>query len=494
MRLRLFRPPYRLRFALALYVAAPLAGAVGLAWFVAIAQMEALTERRMQEEIELVARALRVPVARALDQDSASRLQQSLQAAEDINRVYGAYVYDTRGDLVAGLGTPPQSSDPQIPRRATGGDRTGEYGQLAGRRVYSYFVPLADAGGRISGILQVTRRRRDFDEHLARLRTQAAAALIGVTFLLVGLVLWGHHRALGRHVEGLADDMGRVRGGDRRHRAAFGGTHEMRTLAASLNAMLDGIEQSQRELDERREAQVALEGRLRQSEKLAAIGGLAAGVAHELGTPLSVVQGHAQRLLRQTPPGEPAERNLADIQDQVRRMEAIVRQLLDFGRGRSADPRPADVMQIVQRAVSSVAELSARTGVTIDLRLPEDDDCQVADGAGLEQAASNLLQNAIQASPGGTVRVTVSADPGQLCLGVEDDGPGVPEGIRSKICDPFFTTKPVGQGTGLGLALTHRVVSDLNGRLEVGTSALGGARFEIVIPRVVTPGTDGAQV
>jgi len=484
--LGIFRSRPRLRLVLLLYVVVPIAAAVGLGWFMSVARVEALTERRMQEEIELVARALSVPVSHALARGSLSRLDESLQATEGIDRVYGAYVYDADGDVVAALGISPESDQHLIPRIAARGDHTGEYGELAGRRIYSSFVPLTDVGGRITGVLQLTRRRRDFDEHIAQLRAQAAAALTGFTLLLAGLVLWGHHQTLGRHIERLAKDMARVKGGDREHRARLDGFREITTLAASLNAMLDGIQQSQRELDEHRETQAALEARLRQTEKLAAIGGLAAGVAHELGTPLSVVHGHAQRLLRHAALGEPAARGIAEIQDQVRRMEAIVRQLLGFGRGRSAPQRLASVVGAVERAASTVAELAASRSVALEIRLPDEDIQIRMDPAGFEQAVSNLLRNAAQASPGGTVRLTVSGDRERLRLSVEDDGPGVPEGIRSQVCDPFFTTKPVGQGTGLGLALTHRVVSDMAGRLDIGESPLGGARFEVTVPRAGT--------
>ena len=170
-------------------------------------------------------------------------------------------------------------------------------------------------------------------------------------------------------------------------------------------------------------------------------------------------------------------------------MEAIVRQLLDFGRGRSTERRLASIAGIVQRAASSIAELAAETDVTLELCLPEEETAEVVDIAGFEQAVSNLLRNAVQASPGGIVRATLVADRGHLRLRVDDNGPGVPEDIRSRVCDPFFTTKPVGQGTGLGLALAHRVVRDMRGRLTIGTSALGGACFEITIPRGGAPDT-----
>jgi DNA-binding NtrC family response regulator/HAMP domain-containing protein len=322
---------------LLLYVAAPLALVVGIVWLLTTARVEAMTERRMQEEVELIARALTVPVGRALEQGDTDRLRDSLWATRDINRVYGAYVYDARGDVVAALGEPPTSIESLIPRRAARGDRTGAYGEVAGRRTYSYFVPLTDVGGRIAGMLQVTRRRRDFDDGIWQLRAQAGAALAGATLLLVGIVVWGHHRALGRHVERLARDMSRVRTGDSRHRAAVAGFHEIRILADSLNDMLDDIQASQTELDRQRERHAELELKLHESRKLAALGELAGGVAGELGAPLRVIEDRAERAVGSASLA-PADRCLVeDVRTQVRRMAGVVSHLLKVGRDRSAD-------------------------------------------------------------------------------------------------------------------------------------------------------------
>ena len=484
--LRQRRQGPRLRVVLLLYVVAPLAAVVWVGWFVTLTRVEELTERRMQEEIELVARALSLPLSRALDQGSASQLRLSLQATEGINRVYGAYVYGVDGNLIASFGIPPQPDDRQIPEIAAVGDRTGEYGEVAGRRIYSYFVPLTDAGGRIAGVLEVTRRRSEFDEYIAELRTQTAAALAGFTVILVGLVWWGHHRTLGRHVERLATDMARVREGDRQHRAELGGFHEISTLGASLNTMLDGIERSQRQLDEQREAHAALKNRLHRTETLVAIGGLAAGVAHELGTPLSVVHGRAQRLLRDTSLPDGTARHLREIRDQVHRMETIVRQLLDFGKQRSTDPHLTNVADVIERVASSVADLAASTGVAVTLDVAADGARVLPDPEGLDLAVDNLVRNAIQAAPGGAVVLRASALPDAVHIIVDDNGPGVPVAIRAQVFDPFFTTKPAGQGTGLGLALAQRLISDMGGTVDVDTSPLGGARFTVTVPSART--------
>jgi signal transduction histidine kinase len=281
-----------------------------------------------------------------------------------------------------------------------------------------------------------------------------------------------------------------VREGDRQHRARLDGFHEISTLSASLNTMLDGIERSQGQLDEQREAHAALETRLHRSETLAGIGALAAGVAHELGTPLSVVHGRAQRLLRDRSLADGTARSVREIQDQVRRMEAIVRQLLEFGRRRSTESRLTSVADVVERAAASVSDLASGTDVAFTQHVAEHGACPLEDPAGLELAVSNLLRNAIQAAPGGLVALSASTPQEAVRIVVDDNGPGVPDAIRPRVFEPFFTTKPVGQGTGLGLALARRMISEMGGVLDVETSPLGGARFTITVPAAAAPAAE----
>ena len=481
---------YRLRVVLLAYVVVPLIAVFGLLWFLALLQFEKISEQRMQEEIELVARAMQIPLSRALDGGSSDQLKQSLESALAIDRVYGAYVYNHAGELVLAVGRLPESGQPKIREIAADGNRQGEYGEVAGRRIYSYFVPLSDLGGRVNGVLQVTRRRRDFDEHFSALRHQALVALALCAGLMIGVMFWGHHHALGKYVQRLGRDMQRVAHGERRHRAVLEGPEEVSNLAVALNTMLDSIEQSERKLTEQQQVQTALEQRLHQSEKLAAIGGLATGVAHELGTPLSVVEGQAQRLQRDLTLAARSSRAVQQIRAQVRRMEGIVRQLLDFGSNRSTQPRPVNVSEVVTRSCDTLADFARTNGVLIAKRIDGQDIVMVLDAAGLEQAVTNLLRNAVQAAPGGKVRVQTRVDSGNVRISVDDNGTGVRQEIRARIFDPFFTTKPVGEGTGLGLALAHRTVQDMGGTIDVTPSDLGGARFEISLPQDTQPAAE----
>lgn len=477
-----FRQP-GLRFYFVVGVVLPLLLALGAVSYLTLQAIEERAQHQMEEDVQLVARAIRLPLGRALERDRPGSVDEALESAFRINRVYGAYVYDVEGALVASVGEFNLATDKQrLADLAEQGDRRGEYEQIGGRSVYSYFVPLTGAGGRVNGLLQVTRRASDIRQYLTRLRWQAIGFLLTTMVLITGLVLYGHHWAIGTHLNHLSETMARVRGGDLSSRAKPRGPKEIASLGAALNTMLESIVEARAEVLERRQAQIDLEKRLQHAQKLAAIGQLSAGVAHELGTPLSVIDGKAQRALRKDDLPAPLEQALHSIRGEVRRMERIVRQLLDFGRRNVLEARAVRLDRLAQMAAAGVRDACEQSGVTLELEGPRPAPVVEVDPTLIERALVNLLRNAIDATPGGHVQLAWTATDDGVGLVVEDDGPGVDPAVRDRLFEPFFTTKGVGEGTGLGLAVVHGIVEEHGGRVEVDTSPRGGARFRIVLP------------
>ena len=337
---------------------------------------------------------------------------------------------------------------------------------------------------RAVGALNELKIPLDDAHHIRGLRMIAGISAAVLALAAVCIVLLGHWSAIGRHLQQLTQSMARVAAGDRQHRAPRSGPQEIAVLGRALNQMLDSIADTERRMAEQKAREAELEARLRRSQQLAAVGRLAAGVAHELGSPLSVIDGKAQRVLRSETLEDGQRKGLLQIRSQVQRLSEIVRQLLDFGRaaGRPVRRMPAEVL--AHSSAAAVAEELATLNVTLQLAAaPEPLSCEV-DPPRFEQALTNLLRNAAQASPGGRVLLRWWREGECLLFQVEDDGPGVAEQHRAALFEPFFTTKPVGQGSGLGLAVAHGVVAESGGRIELVESSLGGAAFRISLALV----------
>ena len=239
---------------------------------------------------------------------------------------------------------------------------------------------------------------------------------------------------------------------------------------------------------ERSGRQIAVE-QLRHAERLNVIGKLAAGIAHELGTPLSVIITNAELVDGQHAPPEAVHRCCRLIIEQSERMAAIIRQLLDFGRRGGADKQTTDLVAMVESTVNLLAPLARKRHVELELSLPPGPMLASVNHLELGQVLSNLALNAVQAMPKGgrsVVELHQEEERGRsvAVLSVSDEGTGIrPEDVP-RVFDPFFTTKGVGEGTGLGLSVAYGIVADHGGRVSVSTEWGRGSRFDVILPLV----------
>lgn len=476
-------PRLRLSSALIAFVVLPITLMIGAVGSVGLSALERQAEARMSEDIELIARALQLPLSRAIQRGEPYRLQEMLRSAFSFGRVYGVHIFGREGQVIAGAGRGEAAlASEQIEELTLAGSEGGEYARVDGEPLYVYFLPLSDAGGRFAGLLQITRHADDFRHTLAMIRWGGAIGLVLLAVLLSAVVVLGHRWAIGGPLRELGRSMDAVAAGARNQRARPGGPAEIRELARGFNSMLDSMNRSEAEIARQREQQQALEADLRESRKLAAVGELAAGVAHELGTPLSVVDGKAQRALRREGLDEPTRETLEAVRAEVQRMSRIVRELMDFARRNPLRPREVALQRLLATVLDRARDLPEATRARIELEGAAEDLWLYVDLTRLEQALVNLVHNALQASPEGHVRVGVGERDGACVIHVDDDGPGIDPEARERLFEPFYTTKPVGSGTGLGLAVVHGAVEAHGGRVQVSASPLGGARFEIVLP------------
>jgi PAS domain S-box-containing protein len=235
----------------------------------------------------------------------------------------------------------------------------------------------------------------------------------------------------------------------------------------------------------------ATEAQLIQAAKLAAVGELAAGVAHEINNPLTSILGFAELLLNTSPPDVPFRRDLEIIDHQAARARDIVRNLLDFARQTKFQRQACDVNRVVQQTLDLIRQHLEKSGVVIEEQYDPQLGLLTLDGGQMKQVFLNLITNASQAMPGGgRLRVSTARVGDEVVVAVSDTGAGIPPELRDRIFDPFFTAKPTGQGTGLGLSVSLGIVQEHGGRITVESqlgqpasgSGPGGSTFSVWLP------------
>jgi PAS domain S-box-containing protein len=221
---------------------------------------------------------------------------------------------------------------------------------------------------------------------------------------------------------------------------------------------------------------------LRRTERLAELGTLASGMAHEIGTPMNVILGRAEYLMRRTA-DETVKKGLETIVTQVERITRIMNQLLTFARRRPSERGPLDVIRTIEETLEVLQERLRKHRIKVETDLAREMPAVYADQDQMSQVLLNLVINAIHAMPdGGTLRLGVTQADGNAVLTVADTGCGIPKQDLPKIFDPFFTTKEIGKGTGLGLTVVHGIIQEHGGAITVESEPDLGTTFRITLP------------
>lgn len=371
------------------------------------------------------------------------------------------------------------------------------------------------------------------------LRSAAEGMLFVGVLLVVDLIilfLFGGaylRRILLAPMERLALDARRVAGGEYRHRAAPAGSLELDQLAASVNDMADRLIADQEllaenvaSLDRTNEELVAARDQVIHAARLASVGTLAAGIAHEVGNPLGAIMGYVD-VARSRAHRDGGDTELLDsIREEAARIDRIVRGLLDYARPREAEPGPVSPAPVVHKVRALLEHQGKLDGATVTWSVAPDAPNVLMEPHRLEQVLVNLLLNALDAVEGTAdprVTVTLAVEEGELArlprrraddppginymhrrrvsrddggkgvdplftaravvvLEVQDNGPGIAPEHLDTVFDPFFTTKEPGKGTGLGLSICARLIEGMGGRIQASNAPEGGAAFTIRLP------------
>lgn len=358
------------------------------------------------------------------------------------------------------------------------------------------YEPLRDISGKIVGILYVGMLEAPYID----LRNKVVYSFFGIGILGVFLVLllsFFITTGIIRPLREMVWATRKIAEGDLSLELSISSKDEIGQLAESFNHMLIRLKQARRELEdygrtleekvEQRSQQLRkIQAQLMQSEKLASLGRLASGVAHEINSPLTGILTFSHLLMRKLKDNPELQRELELIVRETTRVSTIVRGLLDFARESKPQKRPCNINELILQTLSLVEHQS----VFHDIRIVKNLDPQVAmvllDANQIQQVFMNILLNAADAMPaGGTLTITSTMAPEDSFVQVRfaDTGTGIPEKNLHRIFDPFFTTKADKKGTGLGLAVSYGIIERHRGHIEVQSEEGKGTTFTIKLPQ-----------
>jgi two-component system NtrC family sensor kinase len=356
-------------------------------------------------------------------------------------------------------------------------------------------VPVRARDGALLGAVEIAESlavREDFVRSNVSSTLLATLAMVGFSgFVVLVMGVW----LVGRPLNLLAGKAKRIGRGDLSGPLVFEQRDEIGQLGQEVNAMCERLSEANARSEADTSARIHAIEQLRHADRLITVGRLAAGIAHELGTPLNVIAGRVKMLRRGNVEPETSSEYLASVAEQAERMTAIIRQLLDFAGRR--DPRAAatDLHSIARSIQRLVEPIARKHNVEVELS-SEGRAMALGDPVQLEQVLSNLVVNGIHAcTTGGKVQIACgtelasengSAEAAKRAyLRVSDDGHGMDEETQARIFEPFFTTKDIGQGTGLGLSVAHGIVLENGGSILVSSSKGQGSTFSVFLPAVV---------
>ena len=348
---------------------------------------------------------------------------------------------------------------------------------------------------RDQGVLHFSKPLAPLEQHNRDTIFRTLCLLGGMSLLSVLVIVLAGICIIGRPLQKLIDKTQRIGTGDLTTPVELHSRDEFGQLATALNDMCDKLVQQQQRIGQESATRLATMEQLRHADRLKTVGRLAAGIAHELGTPLNVVSGRAG-LIASGKLNDDEVRTSADIiKTEANRIAGVIRQLLDFARRKLPERSNADLREVVVRTVNLLESLAAKQNIRLIVTGDQQPLFAKVDAGQMQQVVTNLLVNAIQAMPdGGQVTVQLAretATPPDVpaispiavySLTVADQGHGIDDADVPHIFEPFFTTKDVGSGTGLGLSIVHGIVREHGGWIEVQSEKNVGSRFTIRIP------------
>ncbi|MCA9660416.1 MAG: HAMP domain-containing protein [Myxococcales bacterium] len=372
-------------------------------------------------------------------------------------------------------------------------------------QVLRSFLRIDGPGGQRRA-LALTTPLRDEVSYVREALIESAGVTLVLLFAATIAALWLERALVGRRVDRLVARARSIGAGDLAEQPADPRMDELGQLSSAIEHMARALASARQTLDDEAYSRVAATAHLRRSDRLATVGTLAAGLAHELAPPLHAIDGRARRMVEAASACPDLRDAAAAIVDQSARVQRIVEELRDFAHPQPTARRPVDVVALLRADLELLDPLLRQRGATWTLSPPPSASTRPlrGDADQLRQVFTNLILNAAQAMPGGgAIEVVVASDrqaPRELVaadreaarrrftrITVRDHGGGIRPEALTRLFDPFFTTKEVGEGSGLGLAVAHGIVSDHGGWIAAESVLGAGSVFCVWLPELSAP-------
>jgi signal transduction histidine kinase len=451
----------------------------------------------MEVEVRGTGRTLKVSLEKISLPREMEFVQGLIDAVEEYEKTLGVIVYHEGKDLTFRSSSLEDGIEPYLEmiRRSIQEDRILEnFAVYAHYPVFSYTFPLKDKRGRCVGGVCILQHTSFMEEDIRKAKWGMFTMIVLLIGGTVALILFVTRRWITHPIAQLTEGIRNLARGDLYSKIDLKRKDELSELAKAFNQMALDLRRAREKMVEEAEAKLELERNLRQSEKLATIGQLTSGLAHEIGTPLNIISGRTELVKKRLKDQEGVQKNLDIILLQTEKITKIIQQLLGFVRKKKPEQRPLNFRALLETTLDFLDHQIQKQKVRVIKEMENPLPTVVGDPDELQQVFLNLIVNAIQAmSDGGTLRIIASSKwmakegitDGQksyveVC--VEDNGIGMEKELMRQIFTPFFTTKKGEKGTGLGLTISQGIIEDHEGWIEVESEMDKGTLFKVYLP------------
>ena len=478
-----------LRSKIILSISAILAVIIGTGTWINIRYQQGQMEAALEDNVLIISNTIEKSLSNAMVAGKSREVQNILEAVGGYHNIRDLKIFSPNGVILK------SSKRGQIGRRVDSATQKwfleGKFKRPIKRReegIFSVLFPIENSEQcyachgskiRLNGILAVDVSMAQTQEKVGELSKTMILWAFGITATLAIFLSLFLTRYVTAPIQELIDTMERVERG-LEARAQVRSSDDIGRLAEAFNSLLTKLERARRRVERYHYEQ------MKRADRLASIGEMAAGIAHEIKNPLAGIAGVIQVLKSDSPAGDPRRAVLDEVLSQVERMDKAVRNLLSFARPPEPKLTMVDVNELIGKLLDFLAPQFAKHGIKAERKMAAGLPWLVLDPDLVQQAFLNIALNAIKAMPNGgkfTVETRIAREAkegGTISILLADSGEGIQPENLARIFSPFFTTRQ--QGTGLGLSITQRIIEQHNGEISVQSTPGKGTEFTITLP------------